>query len=154
MYQYLLVFHSAFRWLVLGSLLLAIYKAYTGYLQKRTFISADNAIRHWTATIAHMQLIIGVILYIKSPVTQYFWSNFSENIKNLNVAFFGLYHFLLMLTSVVLVTIGSALAKRKSTDQEKFKTMLFWFSLTLLIIFIAIPWSFSPFVNRPYIRLL
>jgi uncharacterized membrane protein len=154
MYQYLLVFHSAFRWLVLGSLLLAIYKAYTGYSQKRAFTETDNSIRHWTATIGHTQLIVGIILYIKSPITQYFWSNFSENIKNLNVAFFGLYHFLLMLISVVLVTIGSALAKRKSTDQERFKTILFWFCLTLLIIFIAIPWSFSPFVSRPYIRFL
>lgn len=152
MYQYLLVFHSLFRWLVLGSLLFAIYRAYSGYFKNRLFSKIDDSIRHWTATIAHIQLIIGIILYIKSPVTHYFWSNFNEAIKYVDTAFFGLYHFLLMLTSVVLITIGSALAKRKPTDKEKFKTMLFWFCLTLLIIFIAIPWPFSPLVNRPYIR--
>jgi hypothetical protein len=137
---------------VLGSLVFAIYKAYTGYSQNRQFSTTDNSIRHWTATISHTQLIIGIILYLKSPITQYFWSNFSEAIKYFDTAFFGLYHFLLMLTSVVLVTIGSALAKRKPTDKEKFKTMLFWFGLTLFIIFIAIPWPFSPLVNRPYFR--
>jgi drug/metabolite transporter (DMT)-like permease len=152
MYQYLLVFHSLFRWLVLASLLLAIYKAFVGYYQSKPFTKSDNSIRHWTATIAHTQLIIGIILYIKSPITQYFWSNFSDAIKYMDTAFFGLYHFLLMLTSVVLVTIGSALAKRKPTDKEKFKTMLFWFCLTLLIIFIAIPWPFMPWANRPYFR--
>jgi hypothetical protein len=152
MYQYLLFFHSIFRWFVLGSLLLAIYKAYTGYKQNKPFSKADDSIRHWTATIAHTQLIIGIILYIKSPIVQYFWSNFSDAIKYFDAAFFGLYHFLLMLTSVVLITIGSALAKRKPTDKEKFRTMLFWFGLTLLIIFIAIPWPFSPLANRPYYR--
>ncbi len=152
MYQYLLVFHSIFRWLVLGSLLLAIYKAFVGYSQHKTFSKSDNALRHWTATIAHVQLILGVILYVKSPITQCFWTDFGGNIKNTDLAFFGLYHFLLMLTSVVLISIGSALAKRKPMDKEKFKTMLSWFSISLLIIFIAIPWSFSPLVNRPYFR--
>jgi hypothetical protein len=153
MYQHLLVFHSIFRWLVLGSLLLTIYKAYTGYSQNRPFSKGDNSLRHWTATIAHTQLVIGIILYIKSPNTQYFWRNFSEAINYFDTTFFALYHFLLMLTSVVLVTIGSALAKRKPTDKEKFKTMLIWFSVTLLVIFIAIPWPFSPLANRPYFRL-
>ncbi|MFN4316177.1 MAG: hypothetical protein ACK4E0_17955 [Chitinophagaceae bacterium] len=152
MYYTLLVLHSAFRWLVLASLLLAIYKAFVGHYQNRPFTKLDNLIRHWTATIAHTQLIIGIILYIKSPVIQHFWNNFSESIKNIDTAFFGLYHLLLMITSVVLVTIGSALAKRKPNDQEKFKTILFWFSLTLLMILIAIPWPFMPWANRPYFR--
>jgi hypothetical protein len=71
---------------------------------------------------------------------------------NREAVFFGLIHITLMVLSVVLVTIGSALAKRKQTDREKFKTMLTWFSIVLLIIFIAIPWPFSPFANRNYFR--
>jgi thiosulfate reductase cytochrome b subunit len=152
MYPYLLVFHSLFRWLVLASLLFAIYKAYTGYFHNRPFTKSDNAIRHWTATIAHIQLITGIILYIKSPVVQYFWSNPGEAFHYSDTAFFGLYHFILMLTSVMVVTIGSALAKRKPADREKFKIMLIWFGIALFIIFIAIPWPFSPFANRPYLR--
>lgn len=152
MYQHLLVFHSFFRWIVLCFLLIAIYKVYTGYFHNRQFTKNDNSIRHWTATVAHIQLIIGIILYIKSPFIKYFWSNFSEAVKQLDAAFFGLYHFVLMLSSIVLVTIGSALAKRRLTDKQKFKTMLIWFSITLLIIFIAIPWRFSPLANRPYFR--
>jgi hypothetical protein len=30
--------------------------------------------------------------------------------------------------------------------------MLIWLSIALIIIFIAIPWPFSPFANRPYYR--
>ena len=152
MYQHLLTFHSLFRWLVLASLLVAIYRALRGYVLKKHFSKHDNAIRHWTATIAHTQLLIGIWLYIKSPVTQYFWENFNETLKSGDSAFFGLYHLSLMLISVVLITIGSALAKRQPTDKEKFKTMLIWFSITLFLIFMAIPWPFSPFAHRPYFR--
>jgi hypothetical protein len=63
-------------------------------------------------------------------------------------------HILLMLVAIVLITIGSAKSKRQAKDPEKFKVMLTWFSIALLIIFLAIPWPFSPFGNRPYLRLL
>ncbi len=152
MYSFLLVSHSIFRWLVLLSLIFSIYRAYLGYTQNKVFSKSDNALRHWTATIAHLQLTIGIILYIKSPIVDYFWDNLNQALKNPDATFFGLYHFLLMITSIIILTIGSALAKRKTTDKEKYKTMLIWFSIALLIIFAAIPWPFSPLANRPYIR--
>lgn len=152
MYQALIFYHSIVRWLVLASLLYAVYKAYKGYKSKSVFTKTDNAARQWTATIAHVQLVIGIILYSQSPVIKYFWHNLSEALQNPDVAFFGLIHIALMLTAIVLITIGSALAKRKDTDNEKFRTMLVWFSISLFILFIAIPWPFSPFANRPYFR--
>jgi hypothetical protein len=152
MYSTLIIFHSIFRWLVLGALLFSIGRAYIGYKNNKLFSSGDDSLRHWTATIAHIQLIVGVMLYIKSPVVQYLWGNFGDAAKYPDAAFFTFYHFLLMIVAVVLITIGSALAKRKTTDKEKFKTMLLWFSIVLLLIFIAIPWPFSPFANRPYFR--
>ena len=152
MYSTLLIVHSIFRWFVLIILLLSIYRVYLGYTKKRPFSKTDEALRHWTATIAQLQMTIGVILYIKSPVIHYFWNDFSEGTKNADALFFGLIHIGLMMTSVVLVTIGSALAKRKKADNDKYKVMLFWFGITLLIILIAIPWPFSPLANRPYYR--
>lgn len=152
MFETLTFYHSLFRWLVLASLLYAIYRACKGYFSKGTFAKTDNAVRHWTATIAHIQLVIGMVLYLKSPSVKYFWGNFKEAVKNIDVAFFALIHILLMLAAIVLITIGSSLAKRKPTDREKFRTMLVWFSIALTMIFIAIPWPFSPLANRPYFR--
>ena len=140
------------RWLVLASLIYAIYRAYRGFFMNAQFSKTDNAVRHWTATVAHIQLVVGIVLYTQSPIIKYFWQNFKEAIRNLDTAFFGLLHIILMLTAIVLITIGSALSKRKTTDKEKFKTMLVWFLISLLIIFIAIPWPFSPLANRPYFR--
>jgi len=139
--------------MVLLSLLLSIGKAYMGYTGNKPFSKTDNALRHWTATIAHIQLMLGVVLYIKSPLVQYFWNDTSTAVQYTEPTFFALYHFILMSVAVVLITIGSALAKRGATDKKKYKTMLTWFTITLLIIFIAIPWNFLPWISRPYIRI-
>ncbi|TJZ62736.1 hypothetical protein FAZ15_00015 [Sphingobacterium olei] len=152
MYQTLTFYHSFMRWLVLASLLLALYRAYKGYFSTSAFSKLDNAIRHWTATIAHIQLMIGMILYFQSPLVKYFLANFKTAAQDFNMLFFGLIHSSLMLISIVLITIGSAVAKRKETDKAKFKTMMIWFTIALVIIFIAIPWPFSPFSSRPYMR--
>lgn len=152
MYQTLTFLHSTFRWVVLLSLIYALWRAYRGYFYHKKFSKTDDTVRHWTATIAHIQLIFGIILYVKSPIVKYFWKNFSEAKESLDLLFFGLIHILLMITAIAVITIGSALAKRKNTDREKFQTMLIWFIIALAVIFIAIPWPFSPFVNRPYFR--
>lgn len=152
MYQTLTFLHSTFRWLVLLSLIYAIFTAYGGYFSNKEFSAKDNSVRHWTATIAHIQLVLGITLYSQSPVIRYFWKNFNEAKESFDLLFFGLVHILLMLFSIILITIGSAISKRKTTDKGKFKTILIYFIIALVIIFIAIPWPFSPLVNRPYFR--
>lgn len=152
MYPVWLFIHSLLRWLVVISLIISIYRAYRGLNAHATFTLADDRWRHWTATIAHIQLIVGVTLYIQSPIIKYFWQDAGYAIHNTDNAFFALLHITLMVTAIVVLTVGSALAKRKPTDKEKFKTMLVWFSIAAGIIFIAIPWPFSPLANRPYIR--
>jgi hypothetical protein len=152
MYSSLLFSHSMLRWLVLGGLLYSIWIAYTGYRSNRSFTRSDNAVRHWTATLAHIQLTIGFVLYFISPVVDYFLHHTKEAIGHTELTFFGIIHSSLMLIAVIVLTIGSALAKRRTVDREKFKTMLLWFSIALLLIFIAIPWPFSPLAARPFFR--
>ena len=139
MYQTLTFLHSTLRWFVLVGLIISLYKAYRGYSQKAAYTKTDNAIRHWTATIAHLQLMVGITLYFQSPIIKYFLKNFSTAKENFDLLFFGLIHSSLMLIAVIIITIGSALSKRKILDNEKFKTMLVWYGLALLLIFIAIP---------------
>ena len=152
MYPFLLALHSLFRWLVLSSLTSVICRAYTGWFLKKPFSKTDNAIRHWTATIAHIQLVFGLCLYAISPVVHYFLSNYSEAVHNRQIRFFGMEHSSVMLVAIIIITIGSAKAKRKTTDREKFRTMAIWYSVGLLLILSSVPWAFSPLVSRPYFR--
>jgi len=148
MYDAILPIHSFIRWLVLLSLIYSITLSARAYFQGRQFTKSDDSVRHWTATIAHIQLILGILLYTKSMTVKAFFSG-SQNMESF---FFGIIHISSMLIAIVLITIGSANAKRKKDSKEKFKTMLIWFSIALLIILLAIPWPFSPLAHRPLIR--
>lgn len=152
MYSTLIFLHSLTRWLVVISLMYAIYRAYTGLRFRKPFSKTDNAVRHWTATIVHIQLIIGILVYVQSPAVKYFWKHPAEALRSWDVTFYSLVHAMIMLLAIVIVTVGSAKAKRMETDSAKFKTMLLWFLFAFLLIFIVIPWPFSPFSNRPYFR--
>jgi hypothetical protein len=134
MHQSLLTAHSIFRWPVLISLLISIYKAWQGQRKLLSFTKVDNSLRHWTATIAHIQLLMGIILYTQSPVAKAMVSEIKHGWSE--PVFFGLVHISLMLMAIVFIT-----------------TILTYFSIGLCIIFIAIPWPFSPLAQRPYLRL-
>ncbi|GAA3990557.1 hypothetical protein GCM10022210_50240 [Mucilaginibacter dorajii] len=130
----------------------AIFRAYYGWLLKSGFSGFDNNVRHWTATITHIQLILGLWLYFISPIVAYFLQHFSTAMHERAIRFFGMEHITMMLIGIILITIGSAKAKRKTTDREKFKTMAIWFTLALLVILSSVPWSFSPLISRPNFR--
>lgn len=154
MYYTVLVFHSAVRWLLLISLLFAIFRAYRGWLMNQPFTKFDNTMRHVTATIAHIQLLLGLCLYGVSPIVQYFFDHFKEAIHERQIRFFGMEHISVMFVSIILITVGSIKTKRQTTDKAAFKTMAIWYTIALLLILSSIPWQFSPLVSRPYFRSL
>jgi uncharacterized Tic20 family protein len=152
MYYTLLILHSIFRWLVLLSLLYCICFSIYGWRKNSVFSTWHNFMRHTTATISHVQLVIGYLIYFNSPTVTYFRQYYNEAVRQFEYLFFGLIHVIMMTISVILITIGSSVAKRSSTDKGKFRVIALFCSFALLIILIAIPWPFSPLARRPYIR--
>lgn len=152
MYAFILAMHSLIRWFVLISLLFALYRAYAGWLGSKVYSKFDDRVRVTAATIAHIQLTVGLWLYFISPIANYFISHFKEAVHERQIRFFGMEHVTMMLIGITLITVASAKAKRKTTDQEKFKTMAIWLTIALLVILSSIPWSFSPLISRPLFR--
>lgn len=152
MYTFLLAAHSLMRWLVLGSLLTALVRSMWALKNKRAYAPADNSLRHWTATLAHLQLLLGISLYSISPITAYFMSHPREALPLREIRFFGMEHSLVMLLAVLLITVGAMKARRLSNDRERFLCQLRWYGLGLLLILSSIPWAFSPLVSRPWFR--
>lgn len=153
MYALFLFLHSATRWVLLICLLYAIGRGVAGWAGRRPFTRRDNLIRHLTATVSHIQLLIGYVLYFQSPLTAYFRAHVQEPGQPFEFRFFGWMHVLIMTVAVIMITIGSAAAKRQDSDLRRFRTMTIWFVLALLLAMIAIPWPFSPLAHRPYIRM-
>jgi uncharacterized membrane protein len=82
----------------------------------------------------------------------YFLHHFNAAVHQREIRFFGMEHSLMMFIAIIIITIGSAKAKRKATDTEKFRIMTIWFAVALFIILTSIPWAFSPLTSRPHFR--
>lgn len=140
MYTILLLIHSIVRWLILVVFIYAIIRAFYGWLLKKEFSKTDKRVLLVTASLAHLQLLIGVWLYFVSPTVNFFIHNFHRAVKQKEYRFFGMEHALTMLIAIIFITIGSSLAKRKETDTSKFKTIAIWYGLGLILILAAIPY--------------
>jgi hypothetical protein len=126
--------------------------AFLGWKKKRAFGKKDNLIRVLVLSSAHLQFTLGITLYFISPIVGYFLDHFNEAVHNRGQRFFGMEHITMMVIAVAMITHGSTLAKKRTADGTKFKAMAIWYTIALLIIFLSIPWPFSPFTARPYIR--
>lgn len=147
---YLILFHSALRWLLLFALSWAVFIAWKGRTSRQPFQNKDRIAVSAASILSHIQLILGFALYYWSPLAQGFWAQHTEGWND--AKFFAMVHFGLMSIAIVLITIGSALAKRDSEDHQKFNSVFLYYSIALLIILVAIPWPFSPLAQRPYFR--
>ncbi|HWA06640.1 MAG TPA: hypothetical protein VG961_08835 [Ignavibacteria bacterium] len=152
MYTTLLSLHSIFRWLVVLGVLYTLYRAYSGIFSKRSFDPADAKTRKYTVIAAHIQLVLGIALYFLSPLTKYFLSNFSAAVKVRDIRFYGMEHTIVMVIAIALLTIGSAVSKKKTEDSGKFKALAVWFTIAAILVLLMTPWPFSPFSSKPFFR--
>lgn len=147
---HLIATHSVFRYLLLIVLSVTIYLAWEGLFFNKKYGKKDRILAGATSGMSHIQLILGFILYFKSPVAQGFWTD--KSFRWTDNLFFGVVHFAIMTIAIVLITIGAAMAKRETDDKKRYRIIFQYFGVALLLILIAIPWPFSPLAQRPFIR--
>ncbi len=151
LYSILLPVHSFVRWLLVIAVVVAVARAFMGWFGKKAFTALDNKIGLAFTSLLDLQLLIGLILYVISPILQTAFQNFGGAMSNTQMRFFAVEHILMMVIAVVLAHVGRALSKKASTDVLKHRQAAIWFGLALLVMLLAIPWPFSP-VSRPWIR--
>lgn len=152
MYPIIFSFHSIIRWLLVLGLIGTIILFASNRKNGVPAFKLGEIFKSATVSFAHIQLILGYYLYFESPMVKYFRANIKEGIAIPEMAFFGLYHVTMMTIAVFVLTIGSSIIKRSQTYELKRKYVLIYFGIVLLMIFLAIPWPFSPLISRPYYR--
>lgn len=125
--------HSGLRWLVLIFLLLAIIKSFGGWFGKKPFKKTDNLIAILLISFTHIQALIGLALYFMGGWGIVF-GNMSIIKGNDVFRFWSLEHLFIMLTAVVLITLGRIKSKKAATDAAKHRNGALFYSLALLLI--------------------
>jgi len=130
--------HSGLRWLALILIIYAIFNALTAIKQGRDFEKKDKMIGLFTLISFHTQLLIGLILFFTSAKVV-FVSGF---MKESMLRFFAIEHPLMMLISIALVTIGYSKSKKETSSRLKFRKILVFYTLALVVLLAGIPWPF------------
>jgi hypothetical protein len=142
MYTGFLHIHNTLRWLILISLAITLIKYLIGWLGNRPWKKIDNILGIVFTSLMDLQLLAGLILYFfLSPITKMALSDFGAAMKDVDLRFYAVEHFSMMLIAVVLVHIGRAKSKKARTDQAKFKIASIFFLIALVLIITAIPWN-------------
>ena len=139
MYNGLLHAHSGLRYLVLIAILIALINSLMKWLKKSEFADGDRKINLYALIFTHIQFLIGVVLYFVSPKVILG----SEMMKNAELRFYGMEHGVMMLFAAILITIAYVKSKKEAPSTLKFKRGFIYYLLSLIIIFIAIPWPFE-----------
>jgi cytochrome bd-type quinol oxidase subunit 2 len=132
MYNGLLHAHSGLRYVVLALLLAAIASAYSKWQQGDT---NDNKLYSFALIATHIQLLIGLVLYVISPKVDF------DMMSDRVYRFFTVEHTLMMLVAVVLITVGRV-RSRKVEGATRHRTILYFYALALILILVSIPWPF------------
>ncbi len=135
--------HSLIRWILLILLIVTVFRSYNGWKSKRNYTSSDKKLTLFTLIFAHIQLLIGLVLYMVSPVVHSALSDMGAAMKDKMLRFWAVEHISVMIIAILIITIGHAMAKRATIDTDKFKKTFIWFFTALLLILITIPWPFT-----------
>jgi hypothetical protein len=145
MYQFFLILHSLLRWVIVIVGLIAIIRAFVGWLGRKEWTSEDNALGLGFTGALDLQLLVGLLLYLFfSPMTTAALQNFGGVMANSVLRFFAVEHVFGMVIAITVAHIGRSLSKRATTDAGKHKRVAIFFLIAFLIVLASIPWPFLP----------
>lgn len=143
MYDILLDSHSYIRFAVLILLVVVILTSFIGWLGKKHYTNTDNKLSLSLFIATHLQLLLGLVLYIVSP-----WVQFNgSTMKDKMIRYWTVEHIFVMLIAVVLITMARISAKKMSGSGAKHKRMFIFNLIALLLILVAIQMSGRGFFN-------
>jgi hypothetical protein len=142
MYTGFLHLHSLLRWVLLVLLLVMIYRAFMARKSGRAFDATDRKLSLFTMISAHIQLVLGFVMYFMNDTIGAALSDMGATMKDGLLRFLAVEHALTMVMGIVLITIGHIKAKKAPTDHQKFGAILMFYLLGLILIISRIPWPF------------
>jgi hypothetical protein len=151
MYPSALWLHSWLRWAVLVTGLVAWLRAVGGKTSRRPWTPQDELWGLLLTVSVDLQFVVGVVLYVLSPITRLGLRNFAAAMQ-INVArFFTVEHVIGMIAAIALVHIGRVKIRKAADAERKHRLAMVLYGIAVVLIVISIPWPGLP-VARPLFR--
>jgi heme A synthase len=143
MYETIKFIHSYWAYLTLLLIVLATLNALKGVFTKGDFLNKDYRISLFALIVTHIQIVIGVILYMLSPLAMgaIKEGGMGSVMKDSLLRYFSIEHPLMMIIAAVLITIGYSKHKKKETSTQKFRTIAIFYTIALILVLSRIPWN-------------
>jgi len=143
MFDTIQILHSYWAYVTLLLIVLATFNAFKGLFTKGNFGDNDLRITLFALIVTHIQILIGLFLYIYSPnaLEAIKGSGMGAVMKDSLLRFSSVEHPLMMIIAVVLITIGFSKHKKKEASNAKFKTIAIFYGIALLLVLSRIPWG-------------
>lgn len=141
MYQTVQFIHSYWAYLVVIMLAIASISAIIGYVNNKEYTANNFRISLFTLIVTHIQLLLGIVLYLTPENLSRFDGGMGAAMKNPTLRLYLVEHPLVMILAVVFVTIGYSKHKKKLTSKPKFKILAIFYTLALICVLSRIPWS-------------
>ena len=125
--------HSGLRWILLILLIMTIASVFGKRSGKVAFTDGDRKLSLFTLISAHLQALLGLILYFFSQKVDFSSTTMSSPVHR----FFTVEHALMMLIAAILITIGYGKAKKANA-----RGVFMYYLIALIVILLAIPWPF------------
>lgn len=135
MYEIIKTSHSYFAWLGLAAIVIAILVAVLAVTGKKPFGKLEKMTAMFGMIGAHIQLLMGLVLYFISP---YGFSNFSgANMKDPLSRLLMLEHPLTNIIAIIIITVGYRKAKSISSS----KPVMIYYLIGLVLLLSRLPWA-------------
>src|SRR5262245_33225044 len=108
--------HSLLRYVLLILLVVTIAKTLMGWMGKKAYTGGDRKLTLFTMVSAHLQLVVGLVLYFISPTVKVGLADMGAAMKDPGLRFWSVEHIGMMLVAIVLITLGNSLSKKGKTD--------------------------------------
>ncbi len=153
-YSIFLVLHSLMRWVIVILAVLALVRAFSGWLGNKPWAALDDKVGLWFTISMDVQLLLGLVLYfVLSPLTKAALQDFGAAMSSTGLRYFAVEHAFLMLLAVILAHVGRARSRKAVEAVAKHRNAAIFFGLAILAVLAAIPWPFLAGVGRPLFRL-
>ena len=141
MYPVLLGLHNLNRWVVIVVGAWAVLRFWRGWMRRGVWTAADTQAMRLLVIVLDVQMLLGVLLYaVFSPLTRRAFSDMGAAMKERELRYFAVEHFVIMVLAIAVANIASVRVRKATSDSAKFQTAAIWFGIVLAAILGFTPW--------------